>query len=503
MSNLEVAPWTGREHRKSCPVGLEGFPNLAVLDLSRNKLSDSSLFGSDPGFVRQLGLTDSDLHPSSPPSPPPLQCLKNLKILNLSGNTCLCVFSSRGFKSTDKQSPRECILPSRIEKLLVADCSISHLRTFQCLRNLQKLDLSGNNLNDLNELRNLNNSRLLSELYLKNNPFCCQENYRLYIILHLPQLVLLDNDAITEKEKVFADDKLNPSADVLASKDHRINLLHAISQPQKIFTSTMPDFATPYPLLIIAGPAGTWKHSLQRLLLTEFPDRLAALVSHTDRKPRQARLTSEAVTRLLQIKTDQASAAMQSPLEYETEVAAEEYAFVDTDTFNCMRSRGEFLETVKIAGSQYGLTRRALDQVTAQGKAGVLCAELEGVLSLIRGNFRPQCILCLPTDLDAYERRLRDQYLPDALPVFPPPRPLEAAGHVTDLRRQKSELFIRNCLDRVSGSPGVYTDFLRSHPDFFEFVLPADSLPETYAALRRIVEGYLDSTSAKAAKQPP
>ncbi|VDM03072.1 unnamed protein product [Schistocephalus solidus] len=129
---------------------------------------------------------------------------------------------------------------------------------------------------------------------------------------------------------------------------------------------------------------------------------------------------------------------------------------------------------------------------------------MEGVLSLIRGHFRPQCILCLPTDLDAYERRLRDQYmcrLPDAQPVFPPPRPLEAAGHLADLRRQKTELFIRNCLDRVGGG-GAYTDFIHTHPDFFECVLPADDLLETYAALRRIIEGYLGSTPAKAANQP-
>ncbi|VDL88417.1 unnamed protein product [Schistocephalus solidus] len=113
----------------------------------------------------------------------------------------------------------------------------------------------------------------------------------------------------------------------------------------------MPDFATPYPILILVGPAGTWKHSLQRLLVTEFPGRLTALVSHTDRKPRPVRLTNEEVSRLVDHAKTASRATTEPPLDYEMEVAGEEYTFVDMDTFNCMRTRGEFLETVKVAGA--------------------------------------------------------------------------------------------------------------------------------------------------------
>ncbi|VDK42626.1 unnamed protein product [Dibothriocephalus latus] len=176
---------------------------MTILDISCNRLSDSSLFGSHPDFIHQLGLTDAYLRLSSPPKPPPLQGLKNLRFLDLSGNPNLCVFSSRGFKSTDKQTPRDCILPSRIEELLVADCSITHLRTFQCLRSLQKIDLSGNKIIDLRELGNLKSARFLSKINLKENPVCGQENYRLHVILQLPQLALLDDEAITEQEKHF------------------------------------------------------------------------------------------------------------------------------------------------------------------------------------------------------------------------------------------------------------------------------------------------------------
>lgn len=69
---------------------------------------------------------------------------------------------------------------------------------------IQELYLRKNCINDLREIRFLIKLPTLKVLWLHDNPCAMVDNYREIVIHHLPNLVKLDNNIITQEERVEA-----------------------------------------------------------------------------------------------------------------------------------------------------------------------------------------------------------------------------------------------------------------------------------------------------------
>ncbi|XP_048035036.1 leucine-rich repeat-containing protein 23 isoform X3 [Megalobrama amblycephala] len=76
------------------------------------------------------------------------------------------------------------------------------------MKSLQYLNVRGNLISSMRALRNLESvGQTLKALVLLENPLAKTDDYRMYVISHLPQLERLDKDPITAEEKSAAQEK--------------------------------------------------------------------------------------------------------------------------------------------------------------------------------------------------------------------------------------------------------------------------------------------------------
>ena len=113
--------------------------------------------------------------------------LSSIKNLNLWGNDLEDV-------SVLKQLPNMEICSLSLNK-------IKSLRDFQKCTKLNELFLRKNLIHDLLELKYLVDLPNLRVLWLQNNPVCQHPMYRQYCIKLLPNLIKLDNAAVTPEER--------------------------------------------------------------------------------------------------------------------------------------------------------------------------------------------------------------------------------------------------------------------------------------------------------------
>jgi guanylate kinase len=131
-------------------------------------------------------------------------------------------------------------------------------------------------------------------------------------------------------------------------------------------------------LFIISAPSGAGKSSLVSAALAEDL-RLALSVSFTTRPPRAG------------------------------EVNGREYHFVDSETFDSMLARGEFLESAEVHGNRYGTSKKWIAEARAEGMDILLEIDWQGARQ-VRAAFPDAVsifILPPPPVLEELERRLR------------------------------------------------------------------------------------------------
>eukprot|EP00818_Percolomonas_sp_WS_P005562 CAMPEP_0117451810 /NCGR_PEP_ID=MMETSP0759-20121206/9220_1 /TAXON_ID=63605 /ORGANISM="Percolomonas cosmopolitus, Strain WS" /LENGTH=410 /DNA_ID=CAMNT_0005244463 /DNA_START=98 /DNA_END=1327 /DNA_ORIENTATION=- len=91
-----------------------------------------------------------------------------------------------------------------LEYLNMAVNSVQRIENLESLESLNKLDLTVNYIGELSTVKNLKSNYNLKELFLMGNPCCVYKHYRLYVILHLPQLQKLDGKEISKSERIEA-----------------------------------------------------------------------------------------------------------------------------------------------------------------------------------------------------------------------------------------------------------------------------------------------------------
>ncbi len=89
-----------------------------------------------------------------------------------------------------------------LEVLSISVNRITSLRDFSHSMSLQELYLRKNQIADLSEIRHLTDLPNLRVLWLSDNPCAQVPNYRTIVIKYLPRLEKLDNEVITEAERL-------------------------------------------------------------------------------------------------------------------------------------------------------------------------------------------------------------------------------------------------------------------------------------------------------------
>uniref|UniRef100_A0AAV2IVF1 Guanylate kinase-like domain-containing protein n=1 Tax=Knipowitschia caucasica TaxID=637954 RepID=A0AAV2IVF1_KNICA len=374
-------------------------PSLAILDASHNEISE--FFG--------------------------FQALKNLKEVDFSYNRMAKMRDLSDFLSLSKLNLNNnnfseiCGLEScyKLTQLSLANNKISKISSLDSAP-LIHLNLKGNKLT---KVEGLENQRCLRELDLSHNQISS-----LFGLQHLHVLCLLNMN----KNMVSAVNLYEPPLEVLAARDHMIQLLYQMMQPQLLSQSTLPGVDNPYPMLVLTGPQCCGKREMAHRLCQELSEYFGYGISHTSRSA------------------------------YFGEEDGVDYHFVSEENFENMILMGKFIQTVTYAGHRYGLTRDAVEEVAREGLACCVHMELEGVFSLKETHFEPRYILVIPTQVDKY------------------------IGHL-----KKRNLYSPEEIDLAVSRIETYANINRVQPGFFDNVIASDDWEEAYHTLTQVVNGYL------------
>jgi guanylate kinase len=130
-------------------------------------------------------------------------------------------------------------------------------------------------------------------------------------------------------------------------------------------------------MLVLSSPSGAGKTTISRDILEREPN-LTMSVSATTRSKRPG------------------------------EVAGTDYFFVDTETFNLMVNRGEFLEHARVFDNYYGTPRGPVEHALAAGRDVLFDIDWQGTQQLME-NARNDLVtvFILPPSTRELERRLR------------------------------------------------------------------------------------------------
>jgi guanylate kinase len=187
------------------------------------------------------------------------------------------------------------------------------------------------------------------------------------------------------------------------------------------------------PVVVVTGPSGAGKGTLERAVLDRIPQ-LALAVSATTR-PRR---TSEENGR--------------------------EYWFISDEDFDERVSRGDFLEWVSyVSGHRYGTLRSEIDRIRELGKVPLLDLEIEGARHVRDTVPGAVTVFIDAPSFAELERRLRE-------------RATESSGEIDERLELAREQ--------------------QTHADEFDHMIVNDEVDRAAAELESIVRAALDSSAA-------
>ncbi|KAA3675954.1 uncharacterized protein DEA37_0003717 [Paragonimus westermani] len=374
--------------------GVWGCGRLKSLSLAHNLLTAVALLGLDLNqivygsvdYLDQLENVYTQMQKEHFTSVrPPLLGLSMLRFLDLSYNEGLssavslkltveqCAKLQQQYDVTDSvrnfinggvkfvnyaQENGQGVFPDTISELHLAGCGISLIEGLDNLHRLNVLNLKENQIVDLSSLCVLQPLRLLRQLDLSHNPIREQNLYRPQVVFLIDQLSVLDTTGITVDEKcdTFAFRKLRSQHDNKFGSN-----FYSFTESTLLFTrmhsllskfySTLQNPNSPYPILALIGPTAAKKSELCRRLVAEFGQFFAHLRCHTDKPWRLSGITTTNASSL-------PSSNRYSPQNKNVKATLcqelmedEHYFFVDTETFEKKRARGEFIQTVSLFGN--------------------------------------------------------------------------------------------------------------------------------------------------------
>lgn len=128
-------------------------------------------------------------------------------------------------------------------------------------------------------------------------------------------------------------------------------------------------------VVILSAPAGTGKTTLVQMLTGEFPC-VVQSVSCTTRPKRGS------------------------------EIADKDYHFLTKEAFEEKKEKGEFLESAKVFGYDYGTLKEDVEKVRLAGKHVILVIDTQGALELKRKKYPALYIFVRPPSIGELRFRL-------------------------------------------------------------------------------------------------
>lgn len=182
-------------------------------------------------------------------------------------------------------------------------------------------------------------------------------------------------------------------------------------------------------LFVIAAPSGAGKTTLVKALVARKPG-LCFSISYTTRRKRR------------------------------TEIDGVDYLFVDVETFEQLKQRGELLEFAEVFDNYYATSRSQVEKHLAAGQDVLLEIDWQGARQ-VRESM-PECItiFVLPPSLEELERRLRDR------------------------RTDSAEVIERRLRDAQADM---------SHWDEFDYIIINDDIEQAVVDLERVLAGAGDA----------
>ncbi|XP_051008427.1 leucine-rich repeat and guanylate kinase domain-containing protein [Acomys russatus] len=327
------------------------------------------------------------------------------------------------------------------------DLSHNQISSLQGLENhdlLEVITLEDNKIEELSEIEYIENLPILRVLNLLKNPIQDKSEYWHFVIFMLLRLTELDQQKIKVEEKVCAVNKYDPPSEEIAVQDHMTHVVNSMSQPQRIFDSTLPSLDAPYPMLILTGPTACGKRELAHRLCRQFSTYFRYGACHTTRPP------------------------------YFGEGDRVDYHFISQEIFDEMLSMGKFILTFNYGNHNYGLNRDTVEGIARDGLASCIHMEIEGVRSLKYSYFEPRYILVVPMDKEKYEGYLR-----------------------------RKGLFSRAEIEFAVSRVDLYVKINQKFPGYFDAVINADDLDVAYQKLSGLIRDYLGLTEAAAKDLAP
>ncbi|KAJ3183127.1 hypothetical protein HDU87_007550 [Geranomyces variabilis] len=357
--------------------------NLQHVDLSRNRIQEISDM-SQHRFLMKLCLDRNLISQISG-----LKQCRYLTHLSLANNSVEAIEGLDGLPLKFIDLRRNHIKSlagietlQELEELRVGHNFITSLHNASRLPALRLIDTSYNNLTVQSETFSpLTSLALLRDVDLSGNVVTREPGYRLQAIFALPRLRALDGLPVAVEEKVAATNLYSPSPSVVASVQHAA-MMKSWGLRQMVFIRRVELMrAKRLRPIVLCGPSGVGKRSLAWRLIEMHPTIYAAAISHTTRRPRPG------------------------------EVDKRDYYFTSRTEMEAMIARGEFIQVAVLFGEMYGVSCAALDTVTEAGQIGVMCLELDGVLTLKRSPIKCHYICVTVPDMATLQKRLESRFL--------------------------------------------------------------------------------------------
>ncbi|XP_042206353.1 guanylate kinase-like isoform X2 [Homarus americanus] len=133
---------------------------------------------------------------------------------------------------------------------------------------------------------------------------------------------------------------------------------------------------TPRPL-VLCGPSGVGKSTLQKKLLEEFGPHFGFSVSHTTRSPREG------------------------------EEHGKHYYFVTRQEMQEAIDKGEFIEHAEYSGNLYGTSKKAVHNVLGNGRICILDIDTQGVMQVKKTDLQAQFVFIRPPSIEDLVKRLQ------------------------------------------------------------------------------------------------
>ena len=180
--------------------------NLLYIDASNNKIKTLGKVANNQ-YLQRLNLDSNQISEIAG-----IEELPNLQVLSLNSNKILRIsglpVSLQSLNLGRNEIQKIGIGFSKLKFLRIADLSynkLTSLRGAEELESLMEIKLVGNLISRINTLDHLAGLALLSDLDLSGNAACAKAHYRLQVAYKLPQLRSMDGSSVAAEEKIKAE----------------------------------------------------------------------------------------------------------------------------------------------------------------------------------------------------------------------------------------------------------------------------------------------------------